>query len=390
MSGEGIRRAFSGVRPVDWVLAGVLTALGTALMTMNVLVSDQQVADAIAEGSMVHPMSSHSWLMVPAFALATLPVLWWRRGVVAVTGLALAAMVVHDLLFGWVTRCGAGLPLAFVLAYLGAYASERARAVLVLGLSTLLAAGVLVVDATTGIGPIVLALPVLLIVFGVGRAVQHRTAMADELRARSTELRQLRDERAALEVADDRAHLSHQFDGLLRDRLAQLTAAADSGSDLDPVRAREALASIEDDSRRTMNDLREVVGVLRGGDVALGPPPSVAHLEELLARQGSPASRLTVTGHPRSLPASVELSAYRIVEHFVDALADHPGAPIHVEVRFDDDALEMHVEGLVKKKGDVRATVARARERAKLLGGSAGITVSRGRARAVAQLPIPT
>jgi hypothetical protein len=390
MSGEGIRRVLSGVRPVDWVLAGVLTALGTALMVMNVLLTDQEVGEAVAEGSMVHPMSSHSWLMVPAFALATLPVLWWRRGVVAATGLALVAVVAHDLLFGWVTRCGAGLPLAFVLAYLGAYACPRARALLVLGLGSLLTVAVLAVDATTGIEPIALALPVLLIIFGIGRAVRHRTAMADDLRVRTTQLRQLRDERAALEVAGDRAQLSSQFDGLLRDRLAQLTAAADSGAGLDPAGARQVLASIEDDSRRTMEDLREALGVLRGGDVALGPPPSVAHLEELLARQGGTASRLTVTGNPRSLPASVELSAYRIVEHFIEMLADDPGAPIHVEVRFDDDALEMRVEGPAKRRGDVRATVARAAERARLLGGSAGITVSRGRARAVAQLPIPT
>ena len=89
-------------------------------MVENVLISDAHVTAAIADGTMVHEMTSHSWAMVPVFALATVPVLWWRRSVVAVTGIALVVMVLHDLLFGWVTRCGAGLPLAFVLAYLGA------------------------------------------------------------------------------------------------------------------------------------------------------------------------------------------------------------------------------------------------------------------------------
>ncbi len=387
---EGIRRILSGVRPVDWVLAGVLTALGTALMVFNVLLPDDQVAVAVAEGSMVHPMSSHSWMMVPAFALATLPVLWWRRGVVAVTGVALAAMVAHDLLFGWVTRCGAGLPLTFALAYLGAYSLGRAGALLTLGLSALLAVAVLVVDATTGLEPIVLALPVLVISFTIGRAVRHRTAMAAELRARTEELRQLRDERASLDVADDRERLSRELDVLLRDRLIQLTTAAESGSGLDPAQARELLASIEDESRRTMDDMREVVGALRGGELALAPPPSLAHLDALLARRGRTTPRLLVTGHPRSLPASVELSAYRIVEHLVDALADDPRAPAHVEVRFDDDALEILVEGPVKRGHEVRAAVGRARERATLLGGSVDITVNRGRARALAQLPTAT
>ena len=224
-------------------------------------------------------MTSHSWAMLPVFALATIPVLWWRRSVLAVTGIALAVMVVHDLLFGWVTRCGAGLPLAFVLAYLGAV-GPRAHA----GLDrrsasrTLLTVAVLVVDATTGSEPIVLALPIVLIVFGIGRAVRHRTAMSRELEARTVELRQLRDERAALEVADDRARLSRQLDGLLQERLGQLTAAAESGKDLDPDSAQGAVRVDRDrqprDPRRHARDRRPAPRRRRrAGAGADGRPP---------------------------------------------------------------------------------------------------------------------
>ena len=114
-------------------------------------------------------------------------------------------MVLHDLLFGWVTRCGAGLPLAFVLAFLGAVAYPRTKAWLVCGLSALLAAAVVVVDATTGPDVLALALPIVLIVFGIGRAARHRGLLNEQLKIRDDELRQLRDERAALAVADDRA-----------------------------------------------------------------------------------------------------------------------------------------------------------------------------------------
>ncbi len=336
---------------------------------------------------MVHELSSHSWWMVPVFALATVPVLWWRRDIIAVTGIALVVMVVHDLLFGWVTRCGAGLPLAFVLAYLGAVGLQRRRAWIALGLTTALAAAALVVDATTGFEPMVLALPIVLIVFGIGRAVRHRTAMSAELRARTVELRQLRDERVALEVAGDRVRLSQQLDGLLKERLGQLTTAADSGQDLDAAGARTLFESIESDSRATLDGMREIVGLLRGGDVALAPAPSVAHLDALLARHLQADSRLTVTGDPRSLPATVELSAYRIVEHLVNVLADQPESHIEVGVRFDADALEIRVNGPVDRTADVKAAVARARERATFLGGSLDMKVSRGHANAVAQLP---
>lgn len=385
---EGFGSIVRGVRPVDWVLAGALTALGFWLMVENVLFSDDAVAANITAGSMVHEMSTHSWALVPVFVLATVPILWWRRNVLAVIAIALAVMVVHDLAFGWVTRCGAGLPLVFVLAYLGAYALDRRRAWISLGLVSLLAAAVLAKDSTTGIDPILLALPVLLVIFAIGRAVRHRTAMSAELRARTAELQQLRDDRVALELTNDRVRLAGELDGLLQERLDQLTTAAESGKNLDPDDAKALFRSIESDSRETLDGMRELVGLLRGGDVALAPTPTVAHLDALLARHIRADSRLTVAGDPRMLPATVELSAYRIVEHLVNALADQPKSTIEVDLRFDDDALEIRVNGPVTTSSDLKAAVARAKERAKILGGSLDVKVSRGHADAVAQLPL--
>jgi len=379
---------FRGIKVRDWVFAGVLTALGVVLMVADVRLSDADVERYIAEGSMVHPVSSHSPWMVPVFAGATIPVLWWRRSVIAVTGVATVVMALHDALFGWVTRCGAGLPLVFVLAFLGALVYERAKAWIVCALSALLAVLILVFDATTGLSAVSIALPITLIVFGVGRAARHRTMLNRELSVRDQQLRQLRDERAALMVADDRARLSQQLDGLLQERLDQLTSAAESADGLTPAQARVLLESIESGSRQTLDDMREIVGLLRGGDVALAPAPTVGHLDAMLARRLTADSRLTVTGNPRSLPATVELSAYRIVEHLVTVLADRPDSPIDVAVRFEDAALEIRVAGPVDKGADVKAAVARAKERAKLLGGSVDVKVTRGRAGAVAQLPL--
>ena len=385
---KGNRGFFQGIRPVDGVLAAALTALGVWLMVENMTFPDARTASEITAGARVHVLTSHSWAMVPVFALATVPVLWWRRNPLAVTGIALGVIMLHDLLFGWVTRCGAGLPLAFVLAYLGAVALERSRAWISLALCLLLTAAVLVTDATTGFEPIVLAAPILLILFGIGRAVRQRTVMSTELEARTAQLQQLRDERVALEVADDRERLSRQLDELLKERLGQLTTAAESGSTLGPAEARALFESIETDSRATLDGMREIVGLLRGGDVALAPAPSVAHLDALLARHTEADSRLSVTGDPRSLSAALELSAYRIVEHLVTVLADRPDSRIEVAVRFDATALEIRVNGPVARSADVKAAIARARERATFLGGSLDVRVSRGHASAVAQLPV--
>ena len=386
--GEAVRRAFAGIQSLDWVLAGVLGALGLWLMVENVWISDQQVAGALADGSMAHSMSSHSWVMVPVFLVASAAVLWWRRGLVGVTVVALIVMCLHVLLFGWVTRCGAGLPIAFVLTYLAAVSLERSRAYLVLGLTTLLTVAVLVKDATTEIGAFVLALPVALIVFGIGRAVRHRSAMRAELEQRTTQLRQVRDDRVSMQVAGDRLRLSRQLDELLRERLDRLATAAESGPTLDTDDARTLFETIESDSRATLEEMREIVGLLRGGDVALAPTPSVAHLDALLARHSGADSRLSVTGDPRTLPATVELSAYRIVEHLVDVLTSQPSACVDVGVHFEDDVLRIRVTGPVKRTADLKTAVRLARERAILHGGSLQVKVVRGNASAVAQLPV--
>ena len=379
---------FRGVKVGDWLLAGALTALGVLMMIADITTSDAEYARSIAEGSAGHLPDSYSPWMIPVFLAAFVPVLWWRRSVLVVCGAALAAIVLHDLLFGWVTRCGAGLPLAFVLVFLGALAYPRKKAWLAGGLGALLAGAVLVVDARTGLEPLPLALALLLVVFVIGRAARHRGLLNEQLKRRDEELRQLRDESAALAVADDRSRLSRRLDELLQGRLAQLTAAAESADGLPPAQAKAVLEVIEADSRRTLDDMRDIVGLLRGGEVDLAPAPTVAHLGALLARHRSARSRLTVTGDPRSLPAAVELCAYRIVEYLVIALADQPDAPIEVAVRFCDDALEIRVTGQLGRGADVKVAIARAKERAKLLGGSVDVQVARGHARAVAQLPV--
>jgi len=376
---------FRGLKVRDWLLAGVLTALGAVLALMNIVASDTQTMRDVAAGEMAHTIDTHSLWQLPVFVAAFVPVLWWRRGVLGVATVSLVVLGLHDLLFGWVTRCGAALPLAFVLAFLGALSYGRIKAWLCCGVSALVTVAVLAVDASAGPGALVLALPVVLIVAGLGRAARHRTLLNRQLKERDEELRRLRDDRAELMVADDRARLSRQLDGLLQERLDELTRAAESADGLAPAQARALFAAIESGSRQTMDDMREIVGLLRGGEVDLAPAPTVAHLDALLARHRSPLSRLTVSGDPRSLPATVELSAYRIVEYLVTALADRP---VQVAVRFVDEALEILVQGSVGRAADVRAAVARVRERAKLHAGSVDVKLGRSSARVLAQLPV--
>jgi hypothetical protein len=68
-------------------------------------------------------------------------------------------------------------------------------------------------------------------------------------------------------------------------------------------------------------------------------------LSGLLARATSADARLIVDGDPRTLPAGLELSGYRIVEHLLLALEDAPEAAVAVRLCFRPDLLELNVSG---------------------------------------------
>ncbi len=183
--------------------------------------------------------------------------------------------------------------------------------------------------------------------------------------------------------------MASELDGLLRRRLGELARLADEGARQEESSAATAtLLEIEHESRRTLEEMRAVVGVLRGNetDVPVTPQPTLTHLEALLLHAKGTDARLTVEGSPRVLPVGVELSAYRVVEHLLDALQNAPG--IEVRISFGADALELGVSGPARGRADVRAAVVRARERVQLHRGRLQSSTHGGRAEAVAVLPL--
>jgi signal transduction histidine kinase len=365
------------VRPVDAVVTAVLVGLGIELMIENIASHDSSTR-----------IDSHSWWIVPLFVVAFVPVVWWRRGLPVVAGLAVVVMAVHVVTFGWMVRCGAGLPLAFVLAYLAGMRDTWRRGLPTLVMVEALTALVLLRDSVAGPGLIPVAVLLTAGAWAIGQVVRQRIGLTEELRHRNEELSRLRDARAAADVNSDRARMSAELDALLDERLAHLSRAASTPTHDDPDRTGALLAMIEADSRRVLEQMRQIVGALRGGEVSLSPAPSVAHLEGLLSRRSQADARLAVSGDPRSLPASVELSAYRVVEHVLGVLADEPDTRIDVAMHFTDAALEISMSGPVHRGADVRAAVARARERVRLQHGTLTVKVARGRARVLAHLPV--
>ena len=372
-----IRSMTANPTRIGWLDIAVATvAVGLAAFYMSMSPTDANLPDA-------------SWWAVPFFALIAVPLLWRRVSPLLAAGACAALAGLHVALFNdTVIRCGILIPLCFILAFAVGARLDMNQSLLGLGFSLAVGFFGCAFDGPTGadVWAMTFVAPVAVAVWVVGRIVRSRGRMVGELQKRTEELRTARDERARLEVADDRARLSAELDGLLQRRLAVLAELADGGDAADPDAAAATLARIETESRSTREEMRAMVGVLRDDatDAEIASQPALTQLEGLLVRAKGAGARLTVEGNPRALPAGVELSAYRVVEHLLDAVQDAPG--VEVGVRFADQALELRVTGPMRRRG--AAAIERARERAALDHGRLEATMADGRAEAFVSLPI--
>jgi signal transduction histidine kinase len=98
--------------------------------------------------------------------------------------------------------------------------------------------------------------------------------------------------------------------------------------DRDPDQFRPALEAIKSASKESLDEVRQLLGVLRD-DAPLAPAagPSLARLPELAdnARRAGLAVRLDIDA-PEDLPAAVQETAYRIVQEALTNVVRHAGA----------------------------------------------------------------
>jgi signal transduction histidine kinase len=340
-----------------------------------------------------------------AVVAMTLPAAWARPLPLGAVSVMIIATAANGLLFGHAVRCGVALPAALIVAF--AIGARLGWPRMAIGLA-LCAADVAIegyYDPQIGGQGLSTVIPAVLAFFALGCLVRARSRTARALRAASEQLRQEREETTRLALQADRAALSAAINDSLRDRLDAIadtaaaglrpTAGGQGSAAADREAVRRSLAAIEHDGRAALGELRAVVGGLRepAADSApasetIAPQPTLAGLPELLHGLPSARARLTIDGQPRPLPATLELSGYRIVEHLVQALADEPGAVIEVRLGYSADTLELRVQGAPARGDSLRSVVAAARQRATLHGGTLDSRLDDGVCHATATLPL--
>ncbi|MFE9562566.1 sensor histidine kinase [Streptomyces sp. NPDC006487] len=363
------RRMLAG----DLALAGVLALLGLGVEELDKGSGARMVASAVS-------------VVVLTLLRRRLPVFTLVAG--SAVGAYLPGAFLVAIPLGW----SAGRRIVGVGRALGAFTAAFAAAI---GLS-------LVKDWSQG-------RPVLIVVFGTlmflamvvmpglaSRYWSQRNTLLRALQERNAQLLRERAMVAGQARLRERQRIAQDMHDSLGHQLA-LISVHTGALEVDPVltdRQREAVGVLRQASVAAMHELREVVGILRDGVEAPLPVEEaqpaargVAGIAGIVesARSAGTDVRLTTAGQPRPLVAACDHAAYRIAqEALTNAYKHAPGAPITVELRYEDDSLVVEIAngpatgpgaGEVVSGGQGLTGL---RERARLVGGMVYAGVAEG------------
>ncbi|TDD24609.1 sensor histidine kinase [Nonomuraea diastatica] len=312
---------------------------------------------------------------------------WWPLAVVGAVGYAWLVMwpplMVASYYAGLTLNKGRG-----IAAYLGGCLAVCGISVLVGewqdGLRRL---------ATASLGNAeLMALVVMGLPLAVGLWVRARREVLEAARERAERLEREQVMRAEQARAQERARIAREMHDVVAHRVSLIVLHAGAmemrAADDDTARSAAMIAGI---GREALANLRDVLGVLRspprdlvGADPAaatesaLRPPPTLDDLDRLLDQ--TRALGIAVTRHDegetRPVEASVERTAYRVVQEALTNVHKHAGnAGADVRIRFGTDVLEVEVRNQAPRSPHEELPGAGwgligLRERVELLGGT--------------------
>lgn len=187
--------------------------------------------------------------------------------------------------------------------------------------------------------------------WAVGYAVRQQRAYADAMHEQAE---RRAEERARAQVAEERLRIARELHDVVAHSMSLIAVQAGVANYVLSARPEEAarvLSSIEQAGRDALRETRRLLGLLRDDDGArlapeLGPAPGLGDLDDLIARTADAGVRvdLEVRGRRRSLPAGVDLAAYRIIQEALTNVVKHSAAETgRVLVAYEDDGVRIEV-----------------------------------------------
>jgi signal transduction histidine kinase len=235
----------------------------------------------------------------------------------------------------------------------------------------------------------------LLVLFAGAEAVRGR-------RERAAQARKAREREARRKADEERLRIARELHDVLAHNISLINVQSGVALHLideRPEQARSALTAINEASADALQEVRSVLGVLRGNleQPPLAPTVGLDQVDDLVSRATAAGVdvALHVRGDRRPLPASVDLAAFRIVQESLTNVVRHAAATAAtVDLSYGNGELGIQIEddggGTGNHSDDGAGSgIAGMRERATALGGEfdAGPLPSGG-FRVRARLPI--
>ncbi|MGW6459319.1 histidine kinase [Streptomyces sp. NPDC055078] len=235
---------------------------------------------------------------------------------------------------------------AFIVSLFSVAVHRPFRPVALIGLMALVAAisqPLVRPDPTSSfLASLIAGLVMVLLALGWGMLVRSRRQLVVVLRERAhraeteAELRAEQAQRLAREA------IAREMHDVLAHRLTLLSVhagALEFRPDAPPAEVARAAGVIRDSAHEALQDLREIIGVLRApgdGDGGDRPQPTLATLETLVTESREAGMEVTLDNRitdPAAVPAAVGRTVYRIAQEGLPNARKHaPGAEVTVAV----------------------------------------------------------
>jgi signal transduction histidine kinase len=268
-------------------------------------------------------------LFIAFVLLQTLPLAfrrYWPRAVFAITlGAGLGNALLTD---------SPALPVGVVVSLytVAAHCDRRTSLRAALATGVLLLPSIVISPRGGDGGPLLLpAAALLAIAWILGDNLRTRRAYLREVEDKAERLEREREENARRAAAEEQARIGRELHDVIAHNVSVMVvqaAAAGDVFDLQPDKAREALASIEHTGREALTELRRLLGAVRTQDGTRVPQPGLGRLPALIDQVRAAGLRveLTTEGNERQLPVGIDLSAYRIVQEALTNTLKHAHA----------------------------------------------------------------
>ncbi|MFB6890251.1 sensor histidine kinase [Kitasatospora sp. NPDC056327] len=310
-------RRGSRVPPAAW------DALLSALLLVNVLTT--------------HPPHELPTALALTAALS-LPLLWRRRAPLPVFGAVAAAALVQ-----WLAGVQLPADVAVLVALYTAAAHSGRRGALAAG--AVVEAGVLLAclrwtPEGAFLTPFVAVTATTVAAAVLGMNVHTTRAYLAAMEERATRLEREQEQQARLAVAEERTRITREMHDIVTHNLSVMVALTDAAvyaQHRSPERATAAMLQTSETGRQALTDMRRSLGVLRTGepDAERHPLPGIAQLGALAEQMCAAglATALAVDGGHAHVPATAQLTVYRLVQEALTNTLKHTPAGTRAEVR---------------------------------------------------------